>query len=749
VQLSKSYELIRKLAAGGMAEVFLARTDGPKGFSKTLVLKRILPHLAEEEHFVELFLSEARLAAQLTHPNVVQIFDFGEYEDAYYIAMEYIDGPNLRTLWRQAGRKGERLPTALCAKIISYACEGLAYAHDFVSPETGKPLGLIHRDVSADNILVSRNGGVKVVDFGIAKVLGQSQQTRTGTIRGKLPYMPPEQIQAKPLDRRVDIFALGVVLYELLSGKRPFDATEEMEIMNAILHQPLKPIRQRRPDVPEALEKVLQRALAKSPGDRYQSCRHFRADLERFILSEGEPMGTYEVASLIERLFPVLREEPSAAAQPITEADRLGTPPMLSPSPRSGPAGASPKIRPQLAESVGAVAAGQGLPAVVNVPAAAPPRLEQVPPATHARDTKSEPASQPSKDKPEDSAAWDTGLSTVSQPSRRWRVPLLVTVLGALMVVSFGGTLWMKRSRLLRSGDRGLAPEGPPASDASPSAPETASAQPPSQPPAAAQEKAVATVVAPVVSPEPVAPDKPDAPAVSPVVPEAEKTTAPVAPAEGEAPTVAVSPRAPRSAPAREPKSRIPSTPPAHQPLPPEEEAPSAGEARAEAPSEDTAPAAASPSPAPPSTAEPAVEPTPLASVVFESSPPAQLRVNGRFAGFSPVTMRNLEPGLTRVEAYDSVKGFSKKQAFVLQPGDNGVQRVVVGRGTLELLIRPSAAVTLDGRKLGHTPLEPLPLYEGHHELKLENRALNKLVLMPVVIEAGQTHVLRLDLEKP
>jgi serine/threonine-protein kinase len=308
VQLSKSYQLIRKLAAGGMAEVFLARTEGPRGFSKTLVLKRILPHLAGDDQFVEMFLSEARLVAQINHPNVVQIFDFGEFEGAYYIAMEYIDGPNLRTLMRRAHSVGLELEPALCARMVASACEGLAYAHELVDPQTQQPLGLVHRDVSPDNILIARNGTVKVVDFGIAKSIGQQHRTKAGTIKGKLPYMPPEQMRGRPLDRRADVFALGVVLYELLTFKRPFGFGTEVQLMEAVIQKPMTPLKDHRPDVPEAIERIIARCLAKDREGRYPSCRHLRADLERFILSAGEPVGAEELAGMVARLLPATQQ---------------------------------------------------------------------------------------------------------------------------------------------------------------------------------------------------------------------------------------------------------------------------------------------------------------------------------------------------------------------------------------------------------------------------------------------------------
>lgn len=300
-QLGK-YQLIRKLAVGGMAEVYLAKAAGPMGFEKTLVLKRILPSLAADPRFVELFLAEAKLAARLNHPHIAQIFDLGEAEGSFFIAMEYVDGPNLRSLIRRSVERASPLPVGFCAKIVSYACEALAYAHDFVDPQTGMPLSLIHRDLSPDNVLLSRNGAVKVVDFGIAKAGGQEHQTQVGLLRGKISYMPPEQIQGKEIDRRADIYALGVVLYELITGCKPFDARTEVTITQAILYEQVIPVAARRSDIADAIGRILQRALAKDPDARYRTCRQFQAELERFIVGSGESVGPYELAKLVARL---------------------------------------------------------------------------------------------------------------------------------------------------------------------------------------------------------------------------------------------------------------------------------------------------------------------------------------------------------------------------------------------------------------------------------------------------------------
>jgi eukaryotic-like serine/threonine-protein kinase len=319
------YELIRRLAKGGMAELFLARAEGPWGFEKLVALKRILPHLAEDPSFVSMFLTEAKLASRLHHTNLVQIFDCGKAEGRFYLGMEYIDGPNLRVLGRSASGQDIPLPLELCAWIIAEACEGLAYAHEFCDPATQKPLKLVHRDVSLDNILVSREGGVKVVDFGIAKAADQVHRTQTGIIKGKLTYMPPEQLRAKELDRRVDVYALGVVLYELLTGRKPFDATTEASIAKAILFEPLIPAVKRRPDLPKALQTILERALAKDREQRYPDCRAFQADLEAFIRSRGKPMGSSQLAAFVTRVMGDPQGDPPPAPQAALRASLVET----------------------------------------------------------------------------------------------------------------------------------------------------------------------------------------------------------------------------------------------------------------------------------------------------------------------------------------------------------------------------------------------------------------------------------------
>ena len=375
------YQLISKLATGGMAEVYLARADGPMGFSKALVVKRILPHLAEDPQFVEMFIAEARLAARLDHPNIVQIFDFGEADGTWFLAMEYIDGLNLRVLAKRARAVEVPLPPACCARIIASACEGLAFAHDSRDPELGVPLGLIHRDISPDNILLSHQGSVKVVDFGIAKAADQGHRTQTGVIKGKLAYMPPEQLRGAALDRRVDVYALGIVLYELLTGHKPFDATTEASMVQAILHEPFIPAEKRQPDLPVALRSILERALAKEREQRYPDCRVFQADLERFMVSTGEPVGTWHLAQLMKRVAALSEAavtEPIAGYTPGKNTPAKGTPPKGIPS-KTPPRGTPPKGMPSKTPPKGTPPKGmQSKTPAKGIPSPQEPRPELV-----------------------------------------------------------------------------------------------------------------------------------------------------------------------------------------------------------------------------------------------------------------------------------------------------------------------------------------------------------------------------------
>lgn len=708
MQIGK-YQLVRKLASGGMAEVFLAKAAGPRGFEKTLVLKRILPHLAEDPAFVEMFLGEARLAAQLEHPNIVQIFDFGEAEGSFFLAMEFIDGPNLRKLVKRAAE--EALPPAFCAKVVAAAAEGLAYAHEFRDVETGEPLGLIHRDVSPDNILVSRQGAVKVVDFGIAKVAGQGHRTLTGVVKGKVAYMPPEQLQAKGMDRRVDVYALGVVLYELLTGKRPFDATTDVSVMQAILFESFIPVAQRRPDLPVALQQVLDKALAKDRERRYADCRALQDDLERFVLSTGEPVGAYQIAQRIAQWVPEVAAVPAmtpsqggskgAVAQQSKSDARsasMVSPPVDSTSPTTPmprslvaplevPADSTSPTTPMPIAIGGVVRELEprsspqqdtlpSYPVVVKTPALRADAAKREAPRPRERARASGAKVQAPRARDEDAVAMAAasslspeGASPAPAPSvdaddavhtrsteyvaaatsgrSGGRIAIIVV---AVVALSMGGAV-----TLMRGDDSEVSPVrvSPPPLTQLPSEPATPSKGVRGVP----QAESAVEVKAGAQDSSGRAHAKPQAP-----------TDAPVAPKE---------PQAARDATARE------AGPPDVKDAPPEK--------RAVAPKEE-------------------------AAVVAKREP---VKVAG-----------DPEP---------NPPGAREKAP---------VQKVApVAKGRLEFRIRPYAVVSLGGKVLGQTPFAAVEVPEGRHTVRLVNKELGKDVTRTVDVKAGQANVFKLNLE--
>ena len=293
------YELVRRLGVGGMAEVFLARLHGAEGFIKHLVIKRILPAFNEDPEFVRMFVNEARLASRLQHANIVQIFDFDHVEGAYYIAMEWIDGLDLRRVLLAASQLGSTVPLTLAVQVGLETLKGLHYAHCLA--EGGQPLGIVHRDVSPHNLLVSFSGEVKIADFGIAKVAAMASATRAGVVKGKLRYMAPEQLSGEGVDRRTDLFALGVVLWETLAGRRLYQADNEARLIELVRQADSVPsLGGIRADVPEELEQVICRLLAAKPEERFASA----ADALRELSPFGAAGDTLEVARLLQKLAP-------------------------------------------------------------------------------------------------------------------------------------------------------------------------------------------------------------------------------------------------------------------------------------------------------------------------------------------------------------------------------------------------------------------------------------------------------------
>jgi serine/threonine protein kinase len=305
------YEVLGRLATGGMAEVWLARTRGIAGFQKLVVVKTILPGLANVPQFVSMFIAEAQLAAMLTHPNCIQIFDLGQENGVLYIAMEFLEGFSFARILNRAKQKGVRLEDRVLARILMDAASGLDHAHRFVDRE-GRHLALVHRDVSPDNLLVGFSGQVKVVDFGIAKAATPavlSVGTMVGTVKGKHGYIAPEYLAGKLVDARADLFALGVVLYRSITGKRPFRGDSEAEVSFAVLQEaPRNPL-EVNPDANPALASVALKALEKDPNQRFESARAMRQAMEAAV---GRAADSEEVAELMDALWP--RGDPDRVA---------------------------------------------------------------------------------------------------------------------------------------------------------------------------------------------------------------------------------------------------------------------------------------------------------------------------------------------------------------------------------------------------------------------------------------------------
>ena len=299
------YLLLEKIATGGMAELFLAKRKGVEGFEKILAIKRILPHMAENEEFVTMFIDEAKLAAQLTHHNICQIFDLGKIENAYYIAMEYVHGKDLRGILKSSRTKGKPMSVDLAVLVISKIASALDYAHR-KRGSNGQPLNLVHRDVSPQNILISYEGEVKLVDFGIAKAATKAHVTQHGALKGKLLYMSPEQAWGKAVDKRSDIFSLGVVLYELLTGRPLFfgENDTEVTILEKVREARITPTREFNSRVPAELEKIVTRALKKTADDRYQSAYEMQKDLDNLFYSESYTSTGASLANYVRDLFP-------------------------------------------------------------------------------------------------------------------------------------------------------------------------------------------------------------------------------------------------------------------------------------------------------------------------------------------------------------------------------------------------------------------------------------------------------------
>lgn len=315
------YRVIDRLESGGMAEVFRGEAVSVQGFKKMVAIKRVLPHLVQNKNFIAMFLDEARLGARLNHANIVSVFDIGAADNTYFIVMEYIDGANLKALVEALRRKNIQFPLKDAIYICMEACRGLSYAHE-LTDDDGRSLGLVHRDISPPNIMISRRGEVKVTDFGLAKATTQLEKTDPGIVKGKFGYLSPEAAFGRPVDARADVFAVGIVLWELLAGRRLFQGETDYETVKLVQQAVIPSLQDSRPDLDPQFEEIVKRALALDLNTRYQTAGELADALAGYLFSHQMKVTPYDIAHLV-KTHTVERPKPRRAAPEPSVIDRL------------------------------------------------------------------------------------------------------------------------------------------------------------------------------------------------------------------------------------------------------------------------------------------------------------------------------------------------------------------------------------------------------------------------------------------
>ncbi|MFZ5785852.1 MAG: protein kinase domain-containing protein, partial [Acidobacteriota bacterium] len=322
------YELMQLIATGGMAEVYKAKMRGVEGFQKIVAIKRILPHLTDNDEFVTMFVDEAKLAAQLQHPNIIHIYDLGKIERSYYIAMEYIDGKDLRSILKLLGERRTKMPLGHALFVASKLAAALDYAHR-KHDLSGRAMALVHRDVSPQNVLISFDGEVKLCDFGIAKAASKASHTRAGALKGKLQYMSPEQAWGKDIDHRSDIFSLGLVLYEMATGRKAFAGDSELSILEQVRTPKLVPPRDIEPSIPPQVERLIFKTLKEQREERYETAGELAAEIDELMQNLRPAPSAPDLGSFLTELVgraevPVPKAPaPKAAEPPLPEIEAL------------------------------------------------------------------------------------------------------------------------------------------------------------------------------------------------------------------------------------------------------------------------------------------------------------------------------------------------------------------------------------------------------------------------------------------
>jgi serine/threonine-protein kinase len=294
------YTITERLDHGGMAEVFRGVAESMEGFKKSVAIKRILPNLTKNQKFVSMFLDEARLSLFLQHANIVQVFDISRTPDnAYFLVMEYVDGCNLKALLERQKQKGKRIDIGHSVYLMAECCKALQYAHNLEHPETNEPLGIVHRDISPPNILLSKNGEVKLVDFGLAKANSQIEATDPGVVKGKFSYLSPEAASGRDVDHRADVFAVGIILWELFTGRRLFYGDTDYQTVELVRQARVPSIAALNPEIDAEIEQVVRKSLARDPADRYQSAGDLGDALAQFLFSRRMKVTARDIAALV------------------------------------------------------------------------------------------------------------------------------------------------------------------------------------------------------------------------------------------------------------------------------------------------------------------------------------------------------------------------------------------------------------------------------------------------------------------
>jgi serine/threonine protein kinase len=617
-----AYKLLRRLAAGGMGEIWLAERKGSAGFSKQVVVKTILECFADDPSLVEMFLDEGRIAANLNHPNIAQTHDLGRCgkgaDAPYYIAMEYVHGRDLRDLLITNIDRKQFIPLNLVLRIVADVCQGLHHAHSWKTPE-GKPAGVIHRDVSPQNILVTFDGVVKIVDFGVAKATEQASKTKSGVLKGKYAYMSPEQVRSKPLDARSDVFSVGVVMYEMVTGRRLFKRDSEMATLDAVISAVVPKPRRFDTSVPPEVESIILKALAQRPKDRYQSAQEMQLAIEDVMIELQLPASSAHLAAFMQEIY--------------TQGE----------GDEGKYAGRGSRSRSELMRKM------ESLPGVGD---RAAPQLERTGSFTPMSGMKipDESVHEPTRN------LLPGGLERRKVPAKKrpWLVPAFGLLAGVLGV---GGYFAM--SAIIGKAE----PE-----KTEPRDEVVAAVQPPVRP-------APAPLPVPETKPEPAPEPKPEVkPEPEPAEPAPEKVTA------GKKPTK---------------RKKVV-----------------------------------------------AVKPTGFITVTTD--PPADIFLGKQKLGRGSIQRFTVKAGKHKLRVV-ARKGSQKTLAVKIKRGGHVEENVTFGQGTLRVVVLPWADVWVDGKKKGQTPMAPVELLEGFHQVRLVNDQLSKDLEKKVQIRPGKESLIRLD----